>query len=124
MCVCLCRDKFNDIFFLYCFLGFGVCCYYKYLKQKSSHALFFVFCCCFISGTGKKGGMLSIFLMGCYDKISKLWKTVTKVHSGLDDKTMDDLKVCIFIFYFFLSKFSADSGFMLPIGTGFIHFYV
>ncbi|TMW41098.1 hypothetical protein DOY81_013820, partial [Sarcophaga bullata] len=38
-------------------------------------------------GSGKKGGILSIFLMGCYDPRDKLWKTVTKVHTGLDDKT-------------------------------------
>lgn len=43
-------------------------------------------------GTGKKGGMLSIFLMGCYDKQSKLWKTVTKVSGGLDDKTMNEIQ--------------------------------
>ncbi|XP_017483608.1 PREDICTED: DNA ligase 3 isoform X3 [Rhagoletis zephyria] len=36
-------------------------------------------------GSGKKGGILSIFLMGCYDSTDRLWKTVTKVHSGLDD---------------------------------------
>ncbi|XP_067618344.1 DNA ligase 3 isoform X2 [Eurosta solidaginis] len=36
-------------------------------------------------GSGKKGGVLSIFLMGCYDSRDGLWKTVTKVHSGLDD---------------------------------------
>lgn len=54
----------------------------------------------FFAGTGKKGGMLSIFLMGCFDKISKLWKTVTKVHSGLDDKTMEDLKACMVLFFF------------------------
>lgn len=38
-------------------------------------------------GSGKKGGILSIFLMGCYDRRDRLWKTVTKVHTGLDDKT-------------------------------------
>ncbi|XP_034127058.1 DNA ligase 3 [Drosophila guanche] len=38
-------------------------------------------------GSGKKGGVLSIFLMGCYDARDHLWKTVTKVHSGLDDAT-------------------------------------
>ncbi|XP_037730801.1 DNA ligase 3 isoform X2 [Drosophila subpulchrella] len=38
-------------------------------------------------GSGKKGGVLSIFLMGCYDTFGRLWKTVTKVHSGLDDAT-------------------------------------
>ncbi|XP_013101415.2 DNA ligase 3 [Stomoxys calcitrans] len=38
-------------------------------------------------GSGKKGGVLSIFLMGCYDHRDHLWKTVTKVHTGLDDNT-------------------------------------
>lgn len=38
-------------------------------------------------GSGNKGGVLSIFLMGCFDPRDKLWKTVTKVHTGLDDKT-------------------------------------
>ncbi|KAH8414519.1 hypothetical protein KR215_007882 [Drosophila sulfurigaster] len=42
-------------------------------------------------GSGKKGGVLSIFLMGCYDARDKLWKTVTKVHSGLDDATNDEI---------------------------------
>lgn len=44
-------------------------------------------------GTGKKGGMLSIFLMGCYDHGTKRWKTVTKVHSGLDDATLNGVQV-------------------------------
>lgn len=42
-------------------------------------------------GSGKKGGMLSIFLMGCYDARDRLWKTVTKVHSGLDDATNNEI---------------------------------
>ncbi|KAH8236448.1 hypothetical protein KR026_002294 [Drosophila bipectinata] len=42
-------------------------------------------------GSGKKGGVLSIFLMGCYDSKDRLWKTVTKVHSGLDDITNDEV---------------------------------
>ncbi|EDV94345.1 GH20153 [Drosophila grimshawi] len=42
-------------------------------------------------GSGKKGGVLSIFLMGCFDARDHLWKTVTKVHSGLDDVTNDDV---------------------------------
>ncbi|KAH8306383.1 hypothetical protein KR018_009650, partial [Drosophila ironensis] len=42
-------------------------------------------------GSGKKGGVLSIFLMGCYDAKERLWKTVTKVHSGLDDATNDEV---------------------------------
>lgn len=44
-------------------------------------------------GTGKKGGMLSIFLMGCLDARTQRWKTVTKVHTGLDDKTLDKMQV-------------------------------
>lgn len=40
-------------------------------------------------GTGKMGGQYSIFLMGCYDKKSGLWRTVTKVHSGLNDIEME-----------------------------------
>lgn len=40
-------------------------------------------------GTGKMGGIYSIFLMGCYDESKRIWKTVTKVHSGLDDRQMD-----------------------------------
>lgn len=42
-------------------------------------------------GSGKLGGIYSIFLMGCYDESNKLWKTVTKVHSGLDDKEMEEM---------------------------------
>ncbi|KAH8246836.1 hypothetical protein KR032_001726 [Drosophila birchii] len=42
-------------------------------------------------GSGKKGGVLSIFLMGCYDARDRLWKTVTKVHSGLDDATNEEV---------------------------------
>lgn len=40
-------------------------------------------------GTGKMGGQYSIFLMGCYDKDNSIWKTVTKVHSGLNDLEME-----------------------------------
>lgn len=42
-------------------------------------------------GTGKMGGQYSIFLMGCFDSKNHLWKTVTKVHSGLDDKQMEKM---------------------------------
>lgn len=42
-------------------------------------------------GTGKMGNRFSIFLMGCYDEKHKVWKTVTKVHSGLDDATMEKM---------------------------------
>jgi O-acetyl-ADP-ribose deacetylase (regulator of RNase III) len=40
-------------------------------------------------GTGNRGGQISIFLMGCYDEFCDKWRTVTKVHTGLDDKTLE-----------------------------------
>lgn len=43
-------------------------------------------------GTGKKGGMMSVFLMGCYDKFTHKFCTVTKVHTGHDDKTLERLQ--------------------------------
>ncbi|XP_018321906.1 DNA ligase 3 [Agrilus planipennis] len=43
-------------------------------------------------GTGKKGGMMSVFLMGCYDPRTKKFCTVTKVHTGHDDKTLEQLQ--------------------------------
>ncbi|XP_040563557.1 DNA ligase 3 isoform X1 [Lepeophtheirus salmonis] len=43
-------------------------------------------------GTGQKGGIVSIFLMGCYDTSTKKWMTVTKVHGGFDDATLEDLQ--------------------------------
>lgn len=43
-------------------------------------------------GTGKKGGMMSVFLMGCYNPNSKRFCTVTKVHTGHDDKTLEKLQ--------------------------------
>ncbi|RZF40363.1 hypothetical protein LSTR_LSTR008793 [Laodelphax striatellus] len=43
-------------------------------------------------GTGNKGGMMSVFLMGCYDPRTKRWVTVTKVHGGHDDKTLERLQ--------------------------------
>ncbi|KAI5710706.1 hypothetical protein M8J75_010903 [Diaphorina citri] len=43
-------------------------------------------------GTGNKGGMMSVFLMGCYNPASKKWCTVTKVHGGHDDKTLEKLQ--------------------------------
>ena len=33
-------------------------------------------------GTGNKGGMCSIFLMGCLDPVTNTWKTVCKVGNG------------------------------------------
>ncbi|XP_030761984.1 DNA ligase 3 isoform X2 [Sitophilus oryzae] len=43
-------------------------------------------------GTGQKGGMMSVFLMGSYNPASKKFCTVTKVHTGHDDKTLDMLQ--------------------------------
>ncbi|KAL4707273.1 hypothetical protein ACJJTC_019811 [Scirpophaga incertulas] len=43
-------------------------------------------------GTGKKGGMMSVFLMGCLDKKRNKWVTVTKVHTGHDDSTLERLQ--------------------------------
>ncbi|KAL2713181.1 DNA ligase 3 isoform X1 [Vespula squamosa] len=43
-------------------------------------------------GTGQKGGMMSIFLMGCYDPDMDKWLTVTKVHSGHDDAMLEALQ--------------------------------
>ena len=31
-------------------------------------------------GTGNKGGLISIFLMGCHDQFADRWRTVTKVN--------------------------------------------
>ncbi|OAD52215.1 DNA ligase 3 [Eufriesea mexicana] len=39
-------------------------------------------------GTGNKGGMMSVFLMGCFDEDHDKWLTVTKVHTGHDDATL------------------------------------
>ncbi|XP_014471668.1 PREDICTED: DNA ligase 3 [Dinoponera quadriceps] len=43
-------------------------------------------------GTGNKGGMLSIFLMGCYDEERDKWLTVTKVHTGHSDAALAELQ--------------------------------
>ncbi|CAH0723632.1 unnamed protein product, partial [Brenthis ino] len=43
-------------------------------------------------GTGKKGGMMSVFLMGCLDTRRNRWVTVTKVHTGHDDSTLERLQ--------------------------------
>jgi DNA ligase-3 len=42
-------------------------------------------------GSGSKGGMMSIFLMGCYDPENFRWCTVTKCGNGLDDKLIKRL---------------------------------
>ncbi|XP_023099554.1 DNA ligase 3 isoform X2 [Felis catus] len=43
-------------------------------------------------GQGSKGGMMSIFLMGCYDPGSQKWCTVTKCSGGHDDATLARLQ--------------------------------
>ncbi|XP_004416856.1 PREDICTED: DNA ligase 3 [Odobenus rosmarus divergens] len=43
-------------------------------------------------GQGSKGGMMSIFLMGCYDPSSQKWCTVTKCSGGHDDATLSRLQ--------------------------------
>ncbi|XP_063484623.1 DNA ligase 3 isoform X2 [Symphalangus syndactylus] len=43
-------------------------------------------------GQGSKGGMMSIFLMGCYDPDSQKWCTVTKCAGGHDDATLTRLQ--------------------------------
>uniref|UniRef100_A0A1B6C8P5 DNA ligase n=1 Tax=Clastoptera arizonana TaxID=38151 RepID=A0A1B6C8P5_9HEMI len=43
-------------------------------------------------GTGQKGGMMSVFLMGCYNEKAQNWCTVTKVHGGHDDNTLARLQ--------------------------------
>ncbi|QAV38671.1 m133R [Myxoma virus] len=42
-------------------------------------------------GKGCKGGIMSVFLMGCYDEEKDNWKTVTKC-SGHTDKTLQELQ--------------------------------
>lgn len=46
-------------------------------------------------GTGNKGGMKSVFLMGCLNEKTQKWHTVTKVANGLDDKTLEKLQKSI-----------------------------
>ncbi|KAI8796337.1 DNA ligase 3 [Biomphalaria glabrata] len=42
-------------------------------------------------GTGNKGGMMSIFLMGTFDPDKQRWVTVTKCGIGFDDKKLEEL---------------------------------
>ncbi|CAL1269349.1 unnamed protein product [Larinioides sclopetarius] len=42
-------------------------------------------------GTGRKGGFMSVFLMGCYNPRTEKWCTVTKVPGG-DDDTLKSLQ--------------------------------
>uniref|UniRef100_A0A6B2KYW2 DNA ligase n=1 Tax=Arcella intermedia TaxID=1963864 RepID=A0A6B2KYW2_9EUKA len=43
-------------------------------------------------GTGNKGGLMSIFLMGVYDEKEDRFKTVCKVGNGFTDKTIQELQ--------------------------------
>ncbi|KAL4660573.1 DNA ligase 3 [Arapaima gigas] len=43
-------------------------------------------------GKGSNGGIMSSFLMGCYDPTSKNWCTVTKCSGGYDDATLARLQ--------------------------------
>lgn len=43
-------------------------------------------------GTGNKGGIMSIFLLGAYDPHTKKFCTVTKCGSGFDDKRLEELQ--------------------------------
>lgn len=43
-------------------------------------------------GRGKKRRLLSTFLMGCFDKKTNEWKTVTMVHANFDDATLERLQ--------------------------------
>ncbi|XP_012677474.2 DNA ligase 3 [Clupea harengus] len=43
-------------------------------------------------GKGSNGGIMSSFLMGCYDPASKKWCTVTKCSGGYDDATLARLQ--------------------------------
>ncbi|CAF2436502.1 unnamed protein product [Rotaria sp. Silwood2] len=43
-------------------------------------------------GTGKKGGLMSVFLLGCYDPKTDQWYTVAKCGNGFDDATLEKLQ--------------------------------
>ncbi|CAF1189723.1 unnamed protein product [Adineta steineri] len=43
-------------------------------------------------GTGKKGGLMSVFLLGCYDPETDRWYTVAKCGNGFDDATLEKLQ--------------------------------
>ena len=43
-------------------------------------------------GTGNKGGLVSVWLMGCYDTGARRWCTVTKVGNGFDDDRVASLQ--------------------------------
>ncbi|KAF6021646.1 LIG3 [Bugula neritina] len=51
------------------------------------------------------GGMMSVFLMGCYNPAAKRWCTVTKVSGGHDDETLKRLQTELK-----MTKISKDSS--------------
>lgn len=63
---------------------------YKTLAYISTCKTEFQWLCFFASG-----GMMSVFLMGCYDEAKDVWCTVTKVHTGHDDATLQSLQVIV-----------------------------
>ena len=42
-------------------------------------------------GTGSKGGLMSVFMMGSYDKKEGKWKIICKCGNGHDDATLEAL---------------------------------
>ncbi|UJR26750.1 hypothetical protein I4U23_008065 [Adineta vaga] len=44
-------------------------------------------------GTGKKGGLMSVFLLGCHDPETDQWYTVAKCGNGFDDATLEKLQI-------------------------------
>ena len=43
-------------------------------------------------GTGNKGGLVSVWLMGCYDTVARRWCTVTKVGNRFNDDRVASLQ--------------------------------
>lgn len=43
-------------------------------------------------GTGKMGGLMSVFIMGVYDEATKKFKTVCRVGNGHDESTIHKLQ--------------------------------
>eukprot|EP01132_Coremiostelium_polycephalum_P009372 gene9372-11513_t len=43
-------------------------------------------------GTGSYGGLITVFLLGVYDSENKVYKTLVKASSGIDDKTIKNIQ--------------------------------
>lgn len=52
------------------------------------------------------GGMMNVFLLGCFNPDDRSWRSVTKVH-GHDDETLKALQVIFLVFL--ISGFSVIS---------------